>query len=60
VITSAFAISARRIAAFWLSASCRPLRLSTQGMAFSSSVHAQGSLPLAMRISRSVIARSAL
>src|SRR5580700_4586140 len=43
VITSAFAVSARRIAAFWLSASCRPLRFSTQGRALSSSIHGQGS-----------------
>src|SRR5580704_4688955 len=52
VITSAFAVSARRIAALWLSASCRPLRFSTQGRAFSSSIHGQGNLPLTMRISR--------
>jgi hypothetical protein len=60
VITRAFAISAKRIAALWLSANCRPLRFSIQGKAFSSSIHGQGSLPLAMRISRSAIACSAL
>src|SRR5271157_4545123 len=60
VITSAFAVSASRIAALWLSASCRPLRFSTQGRAFSSSIHDQGSLPFTMRISRSAKRRRIL
>jgi hypothetical protein len=43
VITSAFAVSAKRIAALWLSASCSPLRFLIQGRALSSSIHAYGS-----------------
>ena len=59
VMTSTLDISARRIAVFWLSASCRPVRCSTQGRALSGSIHGQGSLPFTSRISRSAMARSA-
>src|SRR5277367_86703 len=59
VITIAFALSARRIASLWLSASCRRLRASTQGTALSGSIHAQGSRPFTIRISRSPIDCSA-
>ena len=55
VMTSTLDIRARRIAVFWLSASCRPLRCSTHGMALSGSIHDQGSSPLANRNSRSAI-----
>ena len=59
VMTSTLDIRARRIAVFWLSASCRPLRCSTHGRALSGSIHGQGSLPLTSRNSRSAMARSA-
>src|SRR5437763_12503140 len=45
VMTSTLETSARRMAAFWLSASCRPLRCSTHGRALFGSIHGQGRLP---------------
>ena len=59
VMTSTLEISARRIAVFWLSASCKPMRCSTHGRALSGSIRGQGSLPFKSRMSRSAITRSA-
>ena len=59
VMTSALERSARRTAAFWLSASVRPVFPSTHGIARSGSIADQGGAPAAKRRSRSAISRSA-
>src|SRR5215471_568366 len=59
VITSAFDVSASRIAATWLLARASPMRPSTHGSAFCGSIQGQGSVPLASRSNRSAMVRSA-
>jgi hypothetical protein len=60
VITSTLVINASRSAAFWLSARARPVRRPIQGRALSASIQGHGNPTLAIVISRSATARSAL
>jgi hypothetical protein len=57
--TRAASVSAAWITVFWLSASARPVRASTHGMAFSASMDFQGIAPRERIRSRSAIERSA-
>lgn len=58
-MTITFDRSPMRIAVFWLSASKKPVRASTQGIAFSESIAFQGIDPRQRMRKRSAITRSA-